>query len=143
MHTPTVLLMTLAGSTLASPLLERNAQCSDAFRSSITTGLARYLQQLETKDGVKTLVSLFGLPYLPVGLDESTTDIEGPLIRQVLYKTDPRNNPPTTNSANGTSSIALDVTVGPRVVPLPVGANALVPSISTSPIARLRPSVST
>lgn len=53
--------------------------------------------------------SLFGLPYLPVGLDESTTDIEGPLIRQVLYKTDPRNNPPTTNSANGTSSIALDV----------------------------------
>lgn len=46
MHTPTVLLMTLAGSTLASPLLERNAQCSDAFRSSITTGLARALSDL-------------------------------------------------------------------------------------------------
>ncbi|KAM3424490.1 hypothetical protein BST61_g6494 [Cercospora zeina] len=99
-------ILSLLGASVASPVLERQATCTDEFRAGQLDGVApafsdqtpgvtaRYLQQLPLKPDARLLL---------------------------VY---PTMEPTTINFANGTSYTELEIELGPRVIALPVNIHA-------------------
>ncbi|PIA89676.1 hypothetical protein CB0940_07202 [Cercospora beticola] len=128
--------LTLLGASLASPVVERQAACTDEYRAAQLDGVApafsdqtpgataRFLQQLPLKPDAKLLLYINGAPPITIAPDASTTRNFALGVRQIFYRVYPTIDPSTINSPNGTSHTELEIELGPRVIALPVNIHA-------------------